>query len=183
MSIQDIEDLKQQYLYNLKSLINEFPIKDYHDEKIDIKINELKENFNGMSIDINKKKKLQQLEHVANLSTHPLLSEYGDEHLSTILKTKSDKFIKSSVKNLVQNPRESDNECECDVPDCDDSQMTNFSTFYNPLFDDSTSSDDESCHEKVIHEISFKTYSNPLFDLDEEIMSSEFNPIHNEDLC
>ncbi|GKA12587.1 hypothetical protein Tco_0692133, partial [Tanacetum coccineum] len=71
------------------------------------------------------------------------LSEYGDEHLSTILKTKSDKFIKSSVKNLVQNPRESDNECECDVPDCDDSQMTNFSTFYNPLFDDSTSSDDE----------------------------------------
>nr|GFC33966.1 hypothetical protein [Tanacetum cinerariifolium] len=34
----------------------------------------------------------------------------------------------------------------------------------------------------VIHEISFKTYSNPLFDLDEEIISSEFNPIHNEDL-
>ncbi|GKD34804.1 hypothetical protein Tco_1250313, partial [Tanacetum coccineum] len=29
---------------------------------------------------------------------------------------------------------------------------------------------------------SFKTYSNPLFDLDEEIISSEFNPIHNEDL-
>ncbi|GKA37231.1 reverse transcriptase domain-containing protein [Tanacetum coccineum] len=28
----------------------------------------------------------------------------------------------------------------------------------------------------------FKTYSNPLFDLDEEIISSEFNPIHNEDL-
>ncbi|GKA56830.1 hypothetical protein Tco_0755902 [Tanacetum coccineum] len=28
--------------------------------------------------------------------------------------------------------------------------------------------------------ISFKTYSNPLFDLDEEIISSEFNPIHNE---
>ncbi|GJR95683.1 hypothetical protein Tco_0267857 [Tanacetum coccineum] len=27
-----------------------------------------------------------------------------------------------------------------------------------------------------------KTYSNPLFDLDEEIISSEFNPIHNEDL-
>nr|GFC16286.1 hypothetical protein [Tanacetum cinerariifolium] len=30
--------------------------------------------------------------------------------------------------------------------------------------------------------MSFKTYSNPLFDLDEEIISSEFNPIHNEDL-
>nr|GEY14685.1 hypothetical protein [Tanacetum cinerariifolium] len=30
--------------------------------------------------------------------------------------------------------------------------------------------------------MSFKTYSNPLFDLDKEIISSEFNPIHNEDL-
>ncbi|GKF15783.1 hypothetical protein Tco_0057245 [Tanacetum coccineum] len=70
MSIQDMEDLKQQYLDEIKSLINEIPIKDYRDEKIDIKINELKENFNGMSIEINKKKKLQQLEQVANLSTY-----------------------------------------------------------------------------------------------------------------
>ncbi|GJY98833.1 hypothetical protein Tco_0516263 [Tanacetum coccineum] len=106
----------------------------------------------------------------------------GDEHLSTIPETESDEFIKSSVENLVQNPRESEDECECNVPDCDDSQTTNFSTFSNPLFDDSTSSDDESSHEEVIHKMSFKTYSNPLFDLDEEIISSEFNPIHNEDL-
>nr|GEZ47450.1 hypothetical protein [Tanacetum cinerariifolium] len=42
--------------------------------------------------------------------------------------------------------------------------------------------DDESSHEEVIHEMSFKTYLNPPFDLDEEIISSEFNPIHNEDL-
>ncbi|GJU84884.1 hypothetical protein Tco_1292430 [Tanacetum coccineum] len=76
----------------------------------------------------------------------------------------------------------SEDERECDVPDCDDSQTTNFSTFFNPLFDDSSSSDDESSHEEVIHEMSFKTFSNPLFDLDEEIISSEFNPIHNEDL-
>nr|GEX95322.1 hypothetical protein [Tanacetum cinerariifolium] len=39
-----------------------------------------------------------------------------------------------------------------------------------------------SNHEAVIHEMSFKTYSNPLFNLDEEIISIEFNPIHNEDL-
>nr|GFB30001.1 hypothetical protein [Tanacetum cinerariifolium] len=77
---------------------------------------------------------------------------------------------------------EFEDECECDVPDCDDYQTTNFSTFSNPCFNDSTSSDDESSHEEVIHEISFKTYSNPLFDLDEEIISCEFNPIHNEDL-
>ncbi|GJY87526.1 hypothetical protein Tco_0502154 [Tanacetum coccineum] len=107
-----------------------------------------------------------------------------DKHLDTILETESDELIKSSVEDLVHTPSESDgiSESECDVPDCDDSQTTNFSTFSNPLFDDSTSSDDESSHEEVIHEISFKTYLNPLFDLDEEIISSEFNPIHNEDL-
>nr|GFC06794.1 hypothetical protein [Tanacetum cinerariifolium] len=98
----------------------------------------------------------------------------------------SDEFNKSSVEDLVPNPSESkdfsDIESECDVPDCDDSQTTHFSTFFNPLFDDSTSSDDKLSHEEDIHEMSFKTYSNPLFDLDEEIISSEFNPIHNEDL-
>nr|GEW87745.1 hypothetical protein [Tanacetum cinerariifolium] len=105
-----------------------------------------------------------------------------DEHLDTILEKESDEFIKSSVEDLVPNPSELEDECECDVPDCDDSQTKFFSTFSNPLFDDSTSSDDESSHEEVIHEMSFKTYSNPLFDLDEEIISSKFNPIHNEDL-
>nr|GEV69092.1 hypothetical protein [Tanacetum cinerariifolium] len=106
----------------------------------------------------------------------------GDEHLDTILETESDEFIKSSVENLVQNPSESEDECECDVPDCDDSQTANFSTFSNPLFDDSTSSDDESSHEELIHEMSLKTYSNLLFNLDKEIISSEFNLVHNEDL-
>ncbi|GJT63080.1 hypothetical protein Tco_1006613 [Tanacetum coccineum] len=42
--------------------------------------------------------------------------------------------------------------------------------------------DDESSYEEDVHEMSFKTYSNPLFDLDKEIISIELNPIHNEDL-
>nr|GEX62212.1 hypothetical protein [Tanacetum cinerariifolium] len=62
----------------------------------------------------------------------------GYEHLSTISKTKSDEVIKSSVKNLVQIPSEyevtSDDESECDVPVKDESSLT-FSTFSNPLFD------------------------------------------------
>ncbi|GJS74925.1 hypothetical protein Tco_0724806 [Tanacetum coccineum] len=183
MSIQDMEDLKQQYLDEMKTLINE---KDYRNGRIDIeiKINELKGNFNEMGIEINKKKKLQQLEQVANLKVDSLIME--DDHLDTIPEMESDEFIKSSVKNLVPTPSESEDfsdiESECDVPHCDDSQMTKFSTFSNPLFDDSTSSDDESSHEEVIHEMSFKTYSNPLFDLEKEIISSEFNSIHNEDL-
>ncbi|GJR40124.1 hypothetical protein Tco_1215808 [Tanacetum coccineum] len=65
-----VYDQDLQYLDEMKSLTN---IKDYRNEKIDIeiKINEHKENFIGMSIKINKKKKLQQLEQVANLSTYP----------------------------------------------------------------------------------------------------------------
>ncbi|GJU88961.1 hypothetical protein Tco_1301384 [Tanacetum coccineum] len=178
MSIQDIEDLKQQYLDEMKTLIYE---KDYRGRRIDIKIkiNELKENFNEMSIEINKKKKLQQLEQVANLSTYPSRhfnsfcydddddEEYTiaitpekpvdslimeDEHLDTISEMESDEFIKSSVENLVPTPSESEDfsdiKSECDVPDCNDSQTTNFLTFSNPLFDDSTSSDDESSHEE-----------------------------------
>nr|GEZ32147.1 hypothetical protein [Tanacetum cinerariifolium] len=73
----------------------------------------------------------------------------GDEHLDTIPEKESDEFIKSSVENFVPNPSEFEDECECDVPDCDDSQTTNFSTFSNPLFDDSTSSNDESSHEEI----------------------------------
>nr|GFB17235.1 hypothetical protein [Tanacetum cinerariifolium] len=45
MSIQEMEDLKQQYFDEMKRLIN----FEYRDE---IKIAELKENFNGMSIEI-----------------------------------------------------------------------------------------------------------------------------------
>ncbi|GKE92026.1 hypothetical protein Tco_1573121, partial [Tanacetum coccineum] len=78
-----------------------------------------------------------------------------DKHLDTISETESNEFIKSSVEKL---------------------------RFSNPLFDDSTSSDDMLSHEEVIHEMNFKTYSNPLFDLDEEINSSKFNPTRNEDL-
>ncbi|GJY06423.1 hypothetical protein Tco_0373477 [Tanacetum coccineum] len=134
-------------------------------------------------------------DHLSYLKTILNTSTLGGEechshgcykHLETILETESDEFIKSSVENLVPTPSESkdfsDIESECDVPDCDDSQTTKFSTISNPLFDDSSSSDDESSHEEVIQEMSFKTYSNPLFDLDKEIISSKFNPIHNEDL-
>ncbi|GKE72315.1 hypothetical protein Tco_1534356, partial [Tanacetum coccineum] len=171
MSIQDMEDLKQQYLDEMKTLING---KDYRNGKLDIKIkiDELKQNFNGMSIKIrNKEKQLQQLEQVANLNIYPSRhfnsfcynddddddKEYtiaiipdlpteepdnslsmGDEHLDTIPTTKSDEVIKSSVENLVPIPRESevtsDNESECDVP-VDDESSPIFTTFSNPLFD------------------------------------------------
>nr|GEZ98019.1 hypothetical protein [Tanacetum cinerariifolium] len=134
MSIQEMEDLKQQYLDEMKGLIN----SEYRDE---INIDELKGNFNSMSIEINKKEKLLQLEQLANLSTYPskhfnyfcydddddedytiavtpsLSTEeldnslsMGDEHLDTIPVTKSDEFIKSSVENLIPIPSESEDQ-------------------------------------------------------------------------
>nr|GEV34438.1 putative reverse transcriptase domain-containing protein [Tanacetum cinerariifolium] len=99
----------------------------------------------------------------------------GYEHFSTTLVTDFDQVTESSTKNLVPIPREcevtSDNEIESDKPFKDDSSV--FTTFLNPLFNDSdhvTYNDDESIHDIPIEE--FKVYSNPLFD-DDEINSDE----------
>nr|GEX63874.1 hypothetical protein [Tanacetum cinerariifolium] len=54
----------------------------------------------------------------------------GDEHLDTISEKESNEFIKSSAENLVPSPSEYEDECECDVPICDD-----FTAFSNLLFD------------------------------------------------
>ncbi|GKE84599.1 hypothetical protein Tco_1558341, partial [Tanacetum coccineum] len=67
--------------------------------------------------------------------TNSLIME--DEHLDTISETKSDELIKSSVENLVQIPSESEDsfEGECDLPPYDDSSKNHDLTFSNPLFD------------------------------------------------
>ncbi|GJU23076.1 hypothetical protein Tco_1156418 [Tanacetum coccineum] len=206
MSIQDMEDLKQHYLDELLSLSNDLQIKDYRNKKIDIHfrrecesmIDDLKGKFNGMSIEINKKKELQHLEQVANLiaitpdlpTTNSLVM--GDEHLSTIPKKESDKFIKSSVEDLVPIPSESEDTSEsdsdCDLSLCDDFSPINIYveksvTFSNPLFDsndDFTSSDDESLSDEDVLEENVKIYSNPLFEFNDEYISSDVNPLFDE---
>nr|GEY24782.1 hypothetical protein [Tanacetum cinerariifolium] len=84
-----------------------------------------------------------------------------------------DEFIKSSVKNLVSSPIESEDlsDSECNVPVCD-----SFITFSNLLFDandDFSSSNNGSFSDE---DISKKIYSNPLFD--EEIISMKIDPHH-----
>ncbi|GJY63095.1 hypothetical protein Tco_0464555 [Tanacetum coccineum] len=88
MSIQDMEVQKQQYLEEMQSMINQIQIEDYRNKRIDIhyrreceiKIDELKDNFNKISIEIKKitkEKELRQQEQVANLSTHtPILPNF-----------------------------------------------------------------------------------------------------------
>nr|GEU76400.1 hypothetical protein [Tanacetum cinerariifolium] len=70
---------------------------------------------------------------------HEYSLSMGYEHLSTTPETEFDEVIKSSAKNLVPIPSEyeftSDDENECDVPIKDDYSSV-FTTFSNPLFDD-----------------------------------------------
>ncbi|GJS03640.1 hypothetical protein Tco_0320148 [Tanacetum coccineum] len=118
MSIQDMKDLRQHYLDEMLSLSNDLQIKDYHNEKIDIHfrrecesmIDELIGKFNGMSIEINKKKELQRLDQVANLSTYPLqrfksffYDEDAQEKIFKIIEPLfefDDKYISSDVNPL-----------------------------------------------------------------------------------
>nr|GEV06625.1 hypothetical protein [Tanacetum cinerariifolium] len=93
----------------------------------------------------------------------------GDEHLNTIPATESDEFTKSSVENLVPNPRESEGESGCDVPAC-------FTTFLNILFDaeyEFDSSNDQSLSDEDFLE---KIFSNPLFE--KEIISMKIDQHH-----
>ncbi|GKB83371.1 hypothetical protein Tco_0950266 [Tanacetum coccineum] len=161
MSLQEMEDLKQHYLDEMLSLSNDLQIKDYRNEKIDIRfrrecedtIYDLKVKFNGLSIEINKKK--EQPEDSLSM---------GDEHLSTSPEKESDEFIKSSVENLVPIQSESEDtsrsDSECILPSCDDIYHINVYeeksvTFFNPLFnsnDDLTSIDDELLSDEDVPE-------------------------------
>nr|GEY37194.1 hypothetical protein [Tanacetum cinerariifolium] len=122
--------------------------------------------------EIRKKEKLLQLEQWAYLSTHPLkrLNSFcyddddedytltvtpvlsteepdnslsiGDEHLDTIPAMESDKFIKSSVEDLISIPSESEGipEHKCDVPSYDNSLPFDVS---KDQFEDFSESNDE----------------------------------------
>nr|GEX19936.1 putative reverse transcriptase domain-containing protein [Tanacetum cinerariifolium] len=145
LSIQEMEDLKQHYLDEMKCLSN----SEYRDE---IKIVELKENFKGMSIEIRKKEKLQQLEQWANLSTYPSKrfnsfcydddDEEEDYTIAFTPTTESDEVIKSSVENLISIPSESEGipEHMYDVPFHDNSPPLNVS---KDQFEDFSESNDE----------------------------------------
>ncbi|GKA15670.1 reverse transcriptase domain-containing protein [Tanacetum coccineum] len=92
----------------------------------------------------------------------------GDEDLNFIPNKKLDK------EDLIPIPRESKIGKECDFPLCDDFQS--FKTFSNPLFekkDDFPSRNDESIFKEKVHKENLKSYLNPLFEDNEEIISIE----------
>nr|GEY21746.1 hypothetical protein [Tanacetum cinerariifolium] len=157
MSIQDMEDLKQQYLDEMKSLSNQIQIIDYHNEKIDIlyrkecevMIDELKCIFNGIippSIAITPVLPTKEPEDSLIM---------GNEELSTISEKELDEVIKSNVEDLV--PILSEFE---DISSSD-------------------SDDDESLSYEDVLENNVKIYSNP-FKFDDEYISSDVNPLFDE---
>ncbi|GJV84582.1 hypothetical protein Tco_1524480 [Tanacetum coccineum] len=99
----------------------------------------------------------------------------GDEHLSTIPETESDGLIKSSVENLVPIPSESEDFSDIES-ECDVPVCDDFTTFSNPLFD--ADDDFSSSDDESIsdEDVPKKIYSNPLFD--EEIISTKIDPHH-----
>nr|GEX89868.1 hypothetical protein [Tanacetum cinerariifolium] len=99
----------------------------------------------------------------------------GDEHLDTIPEKESNEFIKSSVENLVPNPSESEDLSNI-RSEYDVPVCDDFMTFSNLLFD----ADDNfsSIDDKSIfdEDVPKEIYSNPLFD--EEIISIKIDPHH-----
>ncbi|GKD84753.1 hypothetical protein Tco_1355907, partial [Tanacetum coccineum] len=157
---EDIQELLHKLLKDLKIISEE--LAEY--------INSLSRNCPAFYDDDDDEYTIQYKEYLENSSnaiTPNLPTEepdnslsMGDEHLSTISETESDKLIKSSVENLVPIPSESedffDNESECDVPVCN-----NFTNFSNPLFDsddDFSSSDDELFSDEDVPKENFKIY-------------------------
>ncbi|GJV47907.1 hypothetical protein Tco_1438119 [Tanacetum coccineum] len=110
----------------------------------------------------------------------------GDEDLSTIPEKELDEFIKSSVENLVPIPSESEDtsgsDIDCDLPSFNDFSPINIPegksvTFSNPLFD---SNDNFTSSDEDVPEDNVKIYSNPLFKFDDEYISSDVNPLFVE---
>ncbi|GKC32700.1 hypothetical protein Tco_1039994 [Tanacetum coccineum] len=174
----------------------------------EIMIDELTGKFSGMSIEINKTKELRQLEQAANLSTYTIEPSrrfnyfYDDddyeesiiplneivsqippstaiipvlptmepedsfimlnEELSTIPEKELDEFIKSSVEDLVPIPSASkdtsERDSDCDLPSYDDISPINF------------------YEEKAV------TFSNPLFDSNDDFTSSDDESLSDKDV-
>nr|GEV46827.1 hypothetical protein [Tanacetum cinerariifolium] len=113
-------------------------------------------NLKSQRLDKEKQEVKNIVEQSPKRRTQPEYSlSMRDEHISTIPEMESDEVIKSSVENLVPIPSESevtsDNESKCVVPVNDE---------YSPIF---------------------TTFSNPLFDCNNDFTSSDDKSLSNED--
>ncbi|GJR60543.1 hypothetical protein Tco_1502705 [Tanacetum coccineum] len=98
-----------------------------------------------------------------------------DENLSTIPETESNELIKSSVENLV--PILSESEDFSDIEsECDVPVCDNFTTFSNPLFDADDDFSSSDDESLSDDDVPKEIYLNHLFD--KEIISTKIDPHH-----
>nr|GEY35725.1 hypothetical protein [Tanacetum cinerariifolium] len=99
----------------------------------------------------------------------------GDKHLDTIPEKESDEFIKSSVESLVPNPSEFEDLFNI-KSECDVIVCDDFMTFSNLLFDADNNFSSSDDESFSDEDILKEIYSNPLFD--EEINSTKIDLHH-----
>ncbi|GJW79078.1 hypothetical protein Tco_0140760 [Tanacetum coccineum] len=102
----------------------------------------------------------------------------GDEHLGTIPEKESDELIKSSVENLVLIPSESEDFSD-NESECDMPVCDDFTTFSNPLFD--SNNDFTSSDDKSLSDEDDPKENFKIYSnplFDEEIISSKIKPHH-----
>ncbi|GJU24014.1 hypothetical protein Tco_1162635 [Tanacetum coccineum] len=159
-SIEEIISEKRLIDDEIKDITNDLSYKRFRGEKIDdnyerdceIKINQLLQDYNGLDIEMWKKERDDSIPlrdiiaryspSVAITFSPPVLPTrepedsliMGDEHLDTIPEKESDEFIKSSIENLVPIPSESEDFSD-NESECDMPVCDDFTTFSNPLFD------------------------------------------------
>nr|GEV78818.1 hypothetical protein [Tanacetum cinerariifolium] len=205
MSIQDMVDLKQQYLYEMKSMINQIQIRDYRNERIDIhyrreceiKIDELKVNFNGMSIEINKKKELRQQGQDANLNTYTtkpsrrfnfIYDDDNDYEESTIPLNEIVSQILSSIAITpvlpIEEPKDSLIIGDEDLSTIYKKESEEFikSSVQDlvPILSESEDTSDSEC-DLPFYDNSV-TFSNPLFNSNDDFTSSEDESLFDVDV-
>nr|GFB29901.1 hypothetical protein [Tanacetum cinerariifolium] len=125
----------------------------------------------------------------------------GDEHLDTIPETKSDEFIKSNVENLVPSPTESKDEpiaITLDLPTVEPEDSLRMgdehldtipemksdefikSNVENLVPSPTESEDEHECDVPACDD--FTTFSNLLFDADDDFSSSDNESFSNKDI-
>nr|GEX40240.1 hypothetical protein [Tanacetum cinerariifolium] len=198
-------------------MINQIQIKDYRNEKIDIPykrecdvmIDEFKGKFNGMSIEINKKKELKQLEQAANLSTYTTEPSrhfnsfcYDDDDYeeSTFPLNETISQIPLSIAIIPVLPtldpedsliigdedlntilkKETDELIKSNVEDLVPIPSESEDTFGSDSEYDFSSCDDFSSID--VPDGKFVIFSNPLFDLNDDFTSSDDESLSDEDV-
>ncbi|GJS83209.1 hypothetical protein Tco_0749750, partial [Tanacetum coccineum] len=170
MSIQDMEDLKQHYLVgnSFKHLEQVANLSTYPSQRFKSFCYDDDDDYDykESTIPLNETDS-QTPSSIAITPVLPTLEPkdsliMGKEELSTIPEKESDEVIKSSVEDLVPIPSESEDTSEsngdCDLPSCDDFSSIN------------------------VYEEKSVTFSNPLFDSDDDFTSSDDESLSDEDI-